>query len=315
MKITDDQLLRAWKQHGSASKIAKLFGVSERQLLARRVRLERKLGEPLIQTSRPGLSMRRPTFHGRKHFDLKDGVALIGSDGHYWPGIISTAHRAFVYIIKQLKPSMVAMNGDAFDGARISRFPSIGWQEVPEVAQELDAVDERLSEIRDAANHHNLFWQLGNHDMRFESTIANRIPEFRNAGHFSLKERYPDWQPCWSLWVNDDVVIKHRWKGGIHAAHNNTLWSGKTILTGHTHVLQVTELRDYNGCRWGVQTGTLAELGGPQFNDYTEDNPTNWNPGFIVCTFWKGRLLTPEKVRVLDEERGLVEFRGHVIEV
>jgi hypothetical protein len=26
---------------------------------------------------------------------VKDGVVLVGSDAHYWPDIISTAHRGF----------------------------------------------------------------------------------------------------------------------------------------------------------------------------------------------------------------------------
>jgi hypothetical protein len=123
------------------------------------------------------------------------------------------------------------------------------------------------------------------------------------------------WMPCWSLWINEDIVVKHRYKNGIHATHNNTIWSGKTMITGHLHSLKVTPFTDYDGTRFGVDTGTLAEVGGPQFTDYLEDNPVNWRAGFVVLTFWNGRLLDPELVRVLDEEKGLVVFRGQVIEV
>jgi hypothetical protein len=113
------------------------------------------------------------------------------------------------------------------------------------------------------------------------------------------------------------VVVKHRFKGGIHATHNNTLWAGKTIVTGHLHSLKVTPLSDYNGTRWGIDTGTLADPasnteGGPQFH-YNEDNPQNHRSGFIVLTFKDGQLLWPEVCNVIDQNH--VSFRGEVIRV
>lgn len=63
---------------------------------------------------------------GRLHLDVMDGVVLVGSDAHYWPGVISTAHRAFVRACELLKPVAVVMNGDMLDGASISRHPPIG---------------------------------------------------------------------------------------------------------------------------------------------------------------------------------------------
>jgi hypothetical protein len=109
------------------------------------------------------------------------------------------------------------------------------------------------------------------------------------------------------------VVVKHRYKGGIHATHNNTVGSGKTIVTGHLHSLKVTPYADYNGNRFGVDTGTLADPSGPQFVDYLEDNPTNWRSGFAILTFFNGQLLWPELVH--DFGNGCIEFRGEVIDV
>jgi hypothetical protein len=119
------------------------------------------------------------------------------------------------------------------------------------------------------------------------------------------------WKPCWSTWINDDVVVKHRFKGGMHAPQNNTLWSGRTMVTGHLHSAKVQPITDYNGTRYGVDTGCLAETFGEQFRDYTEDNPRNWRSGFCVLTFKGGKLLQPELVLAWDERH--VEFRGEVI--
>jgi hypothetical protein len=177
----------------------------------------------------------------------------------------------------------------------------------------LTACVERLGEIESAANGAKLFWPLGNHDARFETRLAQAAPQYEGVRGFHLKDHFPAWAPCWSVWINDDVVVKHKFKNGIHATHNNTMWGGKTIVTGHLHSLKVTPLTDYTQTRWGVDTGTLAEPGGPQFVNYTEDNPTNWRSGFAVLTFRDGELLDPElcRVRKFDE----VVFRGMVLDV
>ncbi len=53
---------------------------------------------------------------------------------------------------------------------------------------------------------------------------------------------------------------------------------------------------------------TAADPYGPQFTDYTKDNPVDWRSGFIVLTFHDGELLRPQEVQVVRE--GVVEYRG-----
>jgi hypothetical protein len=107
-------------------------------------------------------------------------------------------------------------------------------------------------------------------------------------------------------------MIKHRYKGGIHATHNNTVNAGWSVITGHLHSSKVTPFTDYNGTRYGVDCGTMAEPFGPQFA-YQEDNPRNHRQSFCVATFDNGRLMMPELVLAWDEDH--VEFRGKVIKV
>lgn len=252
---------------------------------------------------------------GRLGINVENGVVLVGSDSHYWPGIRSAAHRAFLDFCRYMKPRAVIKNGDAFDGSTVSRWPRIGWDSRPTVQEELKTVKERMDEIEDAASTKELYWPLGNHDARFETFLASKAPEYEGVQGFHLKDHFPLWRACWSVWLNDDVVVKHRFKSGIHATHNNTLWAGKTMVTGHLHSLKVTPISDYSGTRYGVDCGTMAQPYGPQFSGYVEDNPVNWRSGFVVLTFWRQKLLMPEPVQVLDEERGLVQFRGQVMEV
>jgi hypothetical protein len=291
---------------------ARRLKVDQRSLFKRRRYLEVRLGRNI----RVRDASRSPTraledYPARRLEGVKDGLILIGSDAHYWPGIVSTAHQAFVRFCKELQPVLIVKNGDVMDFPGISRHAPIAWEDRPQVADEIETAKERLTEIEDACKNARLYWPLGNHDARFETRLATQAPEYAKIHGVHLKDHFPRWRPCWSVWVNDDVVIKHRFKSGIHAPHNNAMWSGKTIITGHLHSLKVMPLSDYNGTRWGVDSGTLADAYGPQFVNYTEDNPVSWRSGFIVLTFHKGRLLWPEVVHVIG--KGQVEFRGKVI--
>ena len=108
---------------------------------------------------------------------VNDGMVIIGSDAHYWPGSPSTAHSAFVRTIRELEPHTVILNGDVFDGAAVSKHTSIGWEKRPTVAEELAVCQERLAEIVAAGPPGTeLIWTMGNHDMRYETFLANNAP-------------------------------------------------------------------------------------------------------------------------------------------
>ena len=312
-KIPAKEFIELFESIGP-TKLSKKLGISLAAVLLRRSRWENELGRPIHGPAEKRSSFPRLVQHpARVQEYVRDGVVLIGSDAHYWPGYVTTAHRAFVKFAKEMQPQIIIKNGDALDGATISRHLPIGWESRPSLIQEIETVGERLDEIQKAAPNAKRYWPLGNHDARFETRLATVAPEYAKIHGVHLRDHFPYWHGCWSVFINDDVVIKHRFKAGIHAPHNNTMWAGKTMVTGHLHSLKVMPISDYNGTRWGVDAGTMADAYGPQFRDYTEDNPVNWRSGFVVATFVEGRLLWPEVVHVAAE--GVVEFRGKLIEV
>lgn len=310
-KSTDEEVIAAIHEHGMAT-AAKKLGVNLRTLNFRRRSIEKKTGIHIV----PGGGQSQQTVYpARVPLEIYDGAVLVGSDAHYWPGDPTTAHRAFCYFIEELKPKAVIMNGDVLDGASISRHPPIGWEKKPTVKEELEAVEDRLHEIALAVAENgkgDLFWTVGNHCSRFETYLASRAPAMEGVPGFSLSDRFPTWKMAMSVWINADVVVKHRFKGGVHATHNNTLTAGLSMVTGHLHSLKVTPFSDYTGTRYGVDTGTLSEIYGAHAA-YAEDAPLNHRSGFAVLTFHKGQLLWPELVRVMDENT--VEFRGKVYDV
>lgn len=312
-KISDDLFISTWKRFGSPALVSSALSLDIRSVYRRRDAIERRLGVVLdtlteAKGGRPKVSVPKQGF--RAISENVTGTVIIGSDMHAWPGERSAAFGAMVELIKELKPSMVIMNGDVFDGSRISRHPPGGYAELPTVADELDAVKERLAEIEAVAPAEcPLVLPAGNHDSRFTARLAMNAPEYIGVQGFDLADHLSAWQFCWSIWLNGNTVVKHRWHQGIHGAYQNALKGGKTIVTGHTHRLQAVQWADYNGLRWGIECGTLSDYGpdNDKFS-YGEDAPHNWSQGFVVLTFdHNGMLLEPEFCRVLN---GTAYFRG-----
>jgi hypothetical protein len=322
LKATTEEFLEAWTRFGSVKKVAAHLKMDVRSVNYRRAKLREK-GHTLDCLSKQALAHKkgpaaqanalagaRKRYEHRMEVGIRDGVVLVMSDAHYWPGIVTTAHQAFVKLCKELKPKAIVANGDILDGSRISRHTRIGWENQPALKDELAAVQDRMGEIERAAKGALKIRTIGNHCVRFETYISNNAAELEGIFGVTLLDHLPAWRAGWSLWINESVVVKHRYAGGIHAVYNNTLKSGMSIVTGHLHSLKVTPWTDYRGTRYGVDTGTLADPTGPQFV-YLEDNPVNWRSGFAVLTFDKdGHLMPPETCEVV---RGRAIFRGQPV--
>jgi len=313
-KVHDDALVEAMRSTNSPTLLAKQFGMSVRAMTTRL----RAIGAPPLAHAALARKQALTVAHesiGRLKIDVTDGRIVVFSDAHFQPGCISTANRALVKMLPDLRPSVVVCNGDAFDGAGISRWPKMFGSTPPTPAQELRAVDERMDEIADAAKGAKRIWTLGNHDIRLHSYIQSAAPALADMDSMDLRRLFPKWEFAWSLWVNDNTVIKHRFRGGMYAPANNVKNSlGLNFVTGHLHSLKAMPLSSYShkATVYGVDTGMLAEPEWQAF-DYKEDNPADWRSGYVVMTWRDGRLLWPEVVSVLAE--GRVEFRGEILEV
>jgi len=319
-KYSDQQIISAIENSSSIRQASINLGIDLSGLHKRRRRIEQreKIEIKAPQSTEQYKHLQTAHVHpAKKDLGILNGTVIVFSDAHFWPGIYSTAFHGLLWAIKELKPHAVIANGDIFDGAGISRHPRIGWAKAPSVMEELKACTISMGYIEEAAKEARynvkLIWPLGNHDARFETFLAANAPQYEHVKGFTLRDHFPLWEPCWAVWMNEDTVVKHRFKGGIHATHNNTVWSGKNIVTGHLHSLKCTPFSDYNGVRYGIDTGTLAEPYGPQFEDYTEHGPLNWRSGFAVLTFVNGKLILPELVTTHGPDS--IEFRGRVIKV
>ena len=109
------------------------------------------------------------------------------------------------------------------------------------------------------------------------------------------------------------TMIKHRYKGGMHATRNNTLNAGISIVTGHLHSANVRPISDYSRYdRYGVDTGCVADKNHRAFG-YTEDSPLDWRSAFGLLTYRDWLLMFPELIVKWDDDA--VQFRSEVIKV
>ena len=271
---SDEKFIALWKKLGSPTLVGKELGINPRSALTRRRNLEirYKIELPTNNSQRdekkPPLKKIELAAHNvRRGIDVdKVKRVIVFSDAHF-TDTTTTAFKALLKMIKKFKPEVIICNGDAFDGQVLSRFPSINYDAKPTVLQELEYCRQHLDEI---VKHRpagcRLIWTLGNHDMRYESWLVNKVPEYSGVDGFSLKYHFPEWETCWSFWIGEETVVKHRFKGGRTAGYSNLMAAGNTnIITGHTHVLASQPISNYQGHFWGVQTGCLADPMSPTF--------------------------------------------------
>jgi predicted phosphodiesterase len=315
--LTDDQFIASWRQLGSPHAFASKHKMDVRSVYNRRRSIEARLNIKLPTTKDQRFSPLRKIEevigNARRGIEMEKGRVVVFSDAHFWPDDYTTAYKALLEIIKEFKPKVVVANGDVFDGSQNSRHPRIGWSKSPSVKEELEACQDFMGNIEKVSKGSQLVWTMGNHDARFETFLAAQVPQYEGVPGFTLKDHFPLWQPCWSYWINEDTCIKHRWKGGFGAGRANALNAGVSIITGHTHNLAVQPITDYNGTRYGVQTGTLADPNSEQFVHYTEDGCKDWRSGFALLSFERGRLVLPELIQVCGEDE--YEFRGAIHKV
>lgn len=323
--ITDDEFIAAWDRGKCSPQIvSQLIGISVRNVYGRRAALVSKgIVLKSVPSTRGGgghgygwESADRP-YRARAHGSIRDGVLIVFSDAHYWPGVPPVAHEALLKVAKRLQPKIIIANGDVFDGATISRHDVLGWQKLPTVVEELDTAKTRLAEIERAAPKAQRFYTVGNHCSRFDRRLATEVGQFDGVPGLRLEDHLSGWPMSYSVLLNEDVdpvFVLHNIRGGMHAPFNNAKAAGCTVITGHLHSQKAqpvtTLLHDWEG----IDAGCLADRDHAAFS-YRMDRPADWRSGFVVMTFDKeGRHFPAEFCRVqFLKDRARAIFRGQIV--
>ena len=196
MKYTsasDQEFIKVWKELGSPTLVGQKLGINPRSTLARRRNLEIRYGIELPthnsqrDQKKPSKKIDLAAHNVRRGIEIdKVKRVIIFSDAHFTDET-TTAFKALIKFIKHFKPQVIICNGDAFDGQVLSRFPSINYDAKPTVLEELEACRWHLGEIEKVRPPGcRLIWTLGNHDMRYESWLVNKVPEYSGVDGFSV---------------------------------------------------------------------------------------------------------------------------------
>lgn len=305
--LSDELLRERVRQYnqlgGNAAALARSIGVAPSTIKSQLETARTKFPELFSYDANISNKYGRPwTLPQMLSYEVIDGCVLVGGDLHLWPGHMPLMWQAFCAVAHKLRPQAIVLNGDMIDGARVSRHGALLGAKAPKIDEEIDALHDAMRMLPHATNQ---IWPIGNHDQRVNNYLANAAPELDEyVGR--LEDRFPQWECCYGVTFGD-VEVRHRFRGGIHAAWNNALHAGISTVTGHTHQLQITAVRNRNGTHWGVEAGMLGDPRSRAF-EYHEGQPSRAHEGFVVLTFDEdGKLMPPEFCEMV---RGRPVFRG-----
>jgi predicted phosphodiesterase len=219
-------------------------------------------------------------------FDLGSGIRVgVLSDLHI-PYHSETALAACVKTLKQRKPNVLLINGDAADFYKISR-----WQQDPgkrRLSEERKLVIEGLDWLRSEFGRDCRFvYKLGNHEERWDHFIWNRAPEIYDLPQVRIDALLEFERNGIELVTDQRMILA----GKLAIAHGHELGRGifspvnpargaflrthHTILVGHSH--QTSGHADTN--LWHQETfvwstGCLCDM----TPAYSRIN--RWNHGF-----------------------------------
>ncbi|HXC03241.1 MAG TPA: hypothetical protein VNZ86_00740 [Bacteroidia bacterium] len=320
--IQDEKILELLKEDLSPTEICRKLKISYGT--SQKVRMERISRENGIdwKNLRKGYDKEpeeKRILHrikaGRRihELEIKDGIILVGTDPHYSRiDHVSVAHKAFCNVLSDLgsRVRAVVINGDVADFGCVSRFPRGPWRNPkhPSVKDELEAVQERLSEIEAAASKNvPLLRTLGNHDDRLEAKLSAISEALEGLHGTRLSDHIPRWIEAERIDVNGHLEFIHNHRSGeIGRDRQNVLSAGRSVCVGHSHQLHVWAQSWRRETCFGICAGTLADLDDEVFS-YLGSRPANWQSGLAVLTWADGVLQYPEVAAVIEDR---LYFRG-----
>ena len=242
---------------------------------------------------------------------------LVFSDAHF-EGHETPSYKIMLSVLKDLiktrQLKLIVANGDIMDLSVLSKFAKYHTEIRPQertVQQEIWDSQEQLLKIQRIIDKPKYpikqIATFGNHETRLSKAAAAWGRAFEDLEAFKIQNLFPDWEWAMSHLVDDTVMIKHRMRGGIHTAYQNSMRAGMHIVTGHTHQLNSRTFNTYTTSSMAIQTGHLSQA----YHPYLEDNVANdWNNGFAVITIDpQEKTVHPELVQVSNIHRSAF-FRG-----
>lgn len=206
--------------------------------------------------------------------------------------------------IKQEKPQIVAINGDAIDFYAISRYSKDPKRRL-ELPSEISEFNDFLSDLQEAAGKAQIIYVSGNHEARWNKYLRDHAVELEGLRVLSLPEVF-QLKKRNIIWAKDGFTY-----GSCFVVHGDGLFGGKSGFTvtkwmdrymascvvGHIHRLAVVHRRTATGRLFGVEAGTLSSFD----PSYEMTGFADWQTGFASLTRYKNGLIVPAIHEIVND--------------
>jgi predicted phosphodiesterase len=239
-----------------------------------RKKITKKNTEFLKEEARPYNPYNLPQSYQEKREPFKLPLAcnniLLISDLHIPYHDIDAITIALSYG-KEHKVNTIFINGDLIDNSQVSRFEKD--MKKRSVKQEFDATKEFLVQLRKLFPMASIYWLKGNHCVRWEKFLEQKVHEIWDDPYFHLEERLQLNEQKVIL-LDDKVLVKagklsithghHIFKGifvPVSPARGAFLRAKQSVIVGHLHRGSFHPETDLDGNVIGCwSTGCLCEL-------------------------------------------------------
>lgn len=201
------------------------------------------------------------------------------------------AYNLMIKVAKKQKIDEIVILGDYADFYSVnSHGKDPGIEDI--LAKEIQMVKKELNKLRDGFPKAKIVFLQGNHEYRLERFIQNKAPElfglFNTESLLGLKEldiKYVPYTPDQKYSVlGSKLMARHEpISGGVHVAHGTVVKAGCSVIFGHVHRIQESQVVMMNGDNHrGIAAGWLGNKDHASMS-YVK-NHHQWSLGFALVT-------------------------------
>jgi hypothetical protein len=249
--------------------------------------------------------------------------ALIIPDCH-WPYGDLKAWQLMLDVALHIKPKIdeIILLGDFADFYAVnSHGKTPGMPDL--LKDERRQVCIKLKQISAVFPRARKIYIEGNHEYRLIRYITNKCPElfgcFDTASFLALEQYGFEFIPYGPYQkynvLETPLLARHEpMMGGLHCAHGTVTKASCSVIFGHTHRIQQSQIVAMDGDEYrGISTGWLGGKNHPVFS-YVK-NHHQWSLGFSVVTEHKGLWFNDLVHIIVKDDRYHCIFEGRIYEV
>lgn len=176
------------------------------------------------------------------------------------------------------------------------------------LTEEIDIVIEHLQELNDFFPDAKKVFIQGNHEYRLERYLKSKAPELFGIVDtekiLQLKElgyKYIPYTPNQKYNVLDSKLMARHEPigGGVHAAHSTVIKSGCSVIFGHIHRIQESQVVMMNGDNHrGISCGWLGDKDHEAVS-YVKSHH-QWSLGFNLIKVLPNKNFFSNNVHIID---------------